>query len=203
MNEWNIQTRAQSCHVSGRHFADQEPYYTVLFDDKHELTRLDVAAAAWTPTFSEDVLARKGYLSHWKGIYEVPPAAPPEAIRKDTAESLLRKLIGANDPTHAAACYILAVMLERKRILKVKEQIKQDGHRVFIYEQPSTGDIFTVADPELQLNQLEAVQRDVGQLLEHGLNSPPPPGPEQSAAVDVPADAAAGAEPAQPVAAVQ
>ena len=172
MNDWNIQSRAHSCQVSGHHFADKEPFYTVLYQDKHELKRLDVAVAAWTPEFSAEVGARKGYISHWKGIYEAPPATPPEAIQKDTAETLLRKLIEANDPSHSAACYILAVMLERKRILKVKEQIKIDGRRVFIYEQPKTGDLFTIADPDLQLNQLDAVQRDVANLLEHGLNPP-------------------------------
>jgi len=61
-------------------------------------------------------------------------------------------------------------MLERKRVLKVKEQIVRDGKRVFIYEQPKTGDVFTIADPSLRLDQLEAVQRDVAALLEHGLN---------------------------------
>jgi hypothetical protein len=85
---------------------------------------------------------------------------------------LLRKLIEQNDPRYAPAGYILAVMLERKRILKVKEQITREGRRVFVYEQPKTGDIFTIADPALRLDQLEQVQRDVAQLLEHGLNPP-------------------------------
>src|SRR5438128_6260612 len=96
-----------------------------------------------------------------------------EPIQRETAESLLRKLIERNDPHYIAAGYILAVMLERKRILKVKEQLVRDGQRVFIYEQPATGDVFTIIDPSLQLNQLEAVQRDVAALLEHGVNPPP------------------------------
>jgi hypothetical protein len=41
---------------------------------------------------------------------------------------------------------------------------------VFIYEQPKTGDIFTIADPNLRLDQLEEVQRDVAMLLEQGVN---------------------------------
>jgi O-succinylbenzoate synthase len=65
-------------------------------------------------------------------------------------------------------------MLERKRILKVKEQVRIEGKRIFIYEQPKTGDVFTIPDPELQLNQLEEVQRDVAQLLEHGLSGQAP-----------------------------
>src|SRR5262249_42535791 len=95
---------------------------------------------------------------------------------------LLRKLIELNDPKYAAVGYILAVMLERKRLLKVKEQFQRDGQRVFVYEHPRTGDLFTIPDPSLQLSQLEQVQRDVAALLEHGFNGasenlPTPPQP--------------------------
>ena len=110
------------------------------------------------------------------------------------------------DPHYAAAGYILAVMLERKRILKVKEQIIRDGRRTFIYEQPRTGDVFTIADPDLHLDQLEAVQRDVAMLLEQGLN--PPPLPSETAAANTvpsgePGPAEPKAAPAQPEAVVE
>jgi hypothetical protein len=82
-------------------------------------------------------------------------------------------------------------MLERKRVLKVKEQFQREGGRVFIYEQPKTGDVFTIADPNLRLDQLEQVQRDVAALLEHGLN-PPAPAAENAAAAP-PVDAAVDA----------
>ena len=97
-----------------------------------------------------------------------------DPIHRETAETLLRKLVEQNDPRRAPAMFILAVMLERKRVFKVKEQIVRDGRRVFIYEQPGTGDMFTIADPDLRLDQLEQVQRDVAALLEHGLNPPAP-----------------------------
>ena len=38
-----------------------------------------------------------------------------------------------------------------------------------MYEHPKTGDIFTIMDPGLQITQLEAVQREVCELLEKGL----------------------------------
>ena len=63
----------------------------------------------------------------------------------------------------------------------------RDGRRVFIYEQPATGDLFTITDPNLQLNQLEAVQRDVAALLEHGLNPPPVPAPATGEEAQAPA----------------
>lgn len=187
ITEWNIQSRGHGCEVCGKPFADKEAYHTLLFDEKSEFRRSDVCAGCW-PAKLADAQAQGGFMSHWQGVYEAP-APVTEAIQKETAETLLRKLIEQNDPQHAPAGYILAVMLERKRILKVKEQLMRDGQRIFIYEQPKSGDIFTIVDPQLRLDQLEAVQRDVAGLLEHGLN-PPAPTPEANAAA--PADAAPG-----------
>jgi hypothetical protein len=173
MNEWNIQSRAHACEACAQPFADKQPLHTLLFDERAEqLRRMDVCEACWQSQFSDGARERKGFISHWQGIFEVPPPVV-DAIQKETAETLLRKLIEQNDPRYAPAAFILAVMLERKRILKVKEQIVREGRRVFIYEQPGTGDVFTIADPDLRLDQLEAVQRDVAGLLEHGLNPPP------------------------------
>ena len=66
----------------------------------------------------------------------------------------VRKLIELNDPRHIPAGYILAVMLERKRVLK---QIKTDqsGDRpVLIYEHGKSGDVFIVPDVRLRLDEL-------------------------------------------------
>jgi len=172
MNDWNIQSRASACESCAQPFADRQTLHTLLFDEHAEnLRRMDVCEACWQSQFNEGARERKGFISHWQSIYEAPvPAA--DAIHKDTAETLLRKLIEQNDPRYAPAGYILAVMLERKRVLKVKEEVVREGKRVFVYEQPRTGDVFTIADPALRLDQLEAVQRDVAQLLQHGLNPP-------------------------------
>lgn len=172
MIDWNLQSRAHACQTCEQPFADQQPYHTLLFDEVAGYRRHDVCEACWMAKFAS---VPHQHLSHWKGVYEAPPAEAPEPIQHETAESLLRKLVEANDPAHAAARYILAVMLERKRILKVKDQIKQDdGRRVFVYEHSGNGDVFTILDPALQLQQLDAVQREVSELLAHGANSPAP-----------------------------
>jgi hypothetical protein len=173
MNEWNIQSRARACQACEKSFAHKQPYHTLLFEEKEQYHRLDICAGCWESQYREGASERKGFISQWQGVYHQPPAAPAEAIRKESAESLLRKLIEANDARHGPVCFILAVMLERKRVLKVKEQIQGQGGRVFIYEHPGTGDVFTIADPNLQLNQLEEVQRATADLLAHGLNPAP------------------------------
>ena len=185
MIDWNLQSRAHDCQSCQRPFTDQAAYHTLLFDEKTGYRRHDVCDACWQAQFSHGANARKGFISHWQGIYEAPPAAP-DPIKHETAESLLRKLLEQNDPAHAAARYILAVMLERKRLLKVKDQLWQEGKRVFVYEHAGNGDVLTIADPGLQLDQLEAVQREVSELMAHGLDPAPAavPIPEAVAATD-------------------
>jgi len=194
MTEWNIQSRAHVCEACGKHFADKEAYHTLLFDDKSEFRRSDICQACWQKQYSDGARDRKGFVSYWHGVYEAP-VARIDPIQRENAESLLRKLIELNDPRYVPAAYILAVMLERKRLLKIKEQLQRDGHRVFIYEQPATGDVFTIVDPNLHLNQLEQVQHDVAALLEHGLNPPVPvPTTPDAEAAPQPAEAATPAE---------
>lgn len=198
MNEWNIQSRAHACEACQQPFVDKQVYHTLLFDVAPELRRSDICEACWHQRTAAAV-EQKGLISRWQGTYEAPPAVV-EVIQKESAETLLKKLIELNDPRHIPAGFILAVMLERKRILKVKEQIVRDGKRTFVYEQAKTGDILTITDPDLHLNQLEAVQRDVAHLLEHGLHAAPAPettvAPSESAVVAESATAPLPVEPA-------
>ena len=173
MIDWNIQTRAHACQACHRHFEDKESVHTLLYDQKQAYERLDVCDGCWARQFSEGGTDRKGFVSHWASVYSVPPAAPPDPIGKETAESLLRKLVEENHPTHAGARFILAVMLERKRLLKVKAQLNEGGRRIFVYEHGKSGDLFNIPDPDLRLDQLVEVQRDVADLLENGLTVTP------------------------------
>ena len=195
MTDWNIQSRAHACEACGKTFADKESFHTLLFDEKAAFRRVDICQACWQKQYSEGGRDRKGFVSYWHGVYEAP-VPKTEAIQKENAESLLRKLIELNDPHYIPAAYILAVMLERKRLLKIKEQLVREGRRVFVYEQPGTGDVFTIIDPNLQLNQLDAVQHDVAALLEHGFNPPAEP-----AAAAIPPEVAANASTEIPAAA--
>ena len=93
-------------------------------------------------------------------------------------------MIEQNDPEHTEACFILAVMLERKRVIKNKDQVRQEnGKRMLIYEHTKNGDVFTILDPGLKLTELGQVQAKVSNLLEQGLNPQTETLPEEGAEV--------------------
>lgn len=173
MAEWNIRSRAHACQTCGRAFKAQEALHTILYDDHQEYHRLDVCEACWQAEHAQGSNHRRGFISHWETRFEPPPATPPDPIQRESAESLLRSLLERRDPRHAGAVYVLAVMLERKRLLKPKATTTEADRRVLVYEHTGTGEVLTILDPALQLDQLEAVQHDVAVLMEHGL--PPMP----------------------------
>jgi hypothetical protein len=96
----------------------------------------------------------------------MPSAEPDRRIKKETAETLLRELIEAADASKTSVIYILAVMLERQRVL-VEREIKtmEDGSRVVIYEHKKTAETFAITDPKLKLTELDSVQQDIMALL--------------------------------------
>jgi len=161
--EWSIQHRADRCAATGRPFEDGEYFYTLLFYDKDGYRREDLSEAA----FKERNDNVQPY-SMWRAKYEPPPPPAPEPLGKQTAEDLLRRYMDEPSPQHAAARYLLAAMLERKKLLKEVETRREGGAVTRIFEHTKTGEVFLVPDPQLRLDQLEQVQQEVAALLAPG-----------------------------------
>jgi hypothetical protein len=156
---WQIKRRADVCAGTGIAFGDGEEIMTRLLFADGGYVREDYSLACW-----EEQNPDHG-ISAWKSIYHAPPP-PEEVVKKESAESLLRKMLAREDDDDVNAIYILAVMLERKKILVEKDvQIRDDKTKVRVYEHKKSGDTFLVVDPELKLNEIESVQEEVVGLL--------------------------------------
>jgi hypothetical protein len=161
-NEWPIKHRADVCARTQRPFQPGEQFYTLLFREGEGFRREDLSEEAWAQR-NENIRP----FSFWKTRYEPPPAAPAEALAKESAEELLRRLLAQNDPVNANASYVLAVMLERKRVLKQVKTEQTEDRPVLVYEHAKSGDVFIVPDARLRLDELEHVQHEVSQLLKN------------------------------------
>ncbi len=161
--DWSITHRSERCAVTGVAFTDGECFYTLLFHDKDTYRREDVSEAAFK--LRNDNIQP---YSMWRSKFEPPPPPAPEALGKQTAEDLLRRYMEESSPQHAAARYLLAAMLERKRMLKEIETKRENGTITRIFENTKTGEVFVIPDPQLRLDQIEQVQQEVAALLSPG-----------------------------------
>ena len=158
-NEWAIKHRADCCAVTQKSFVPGEYFYTLLYRGADGYRREDLSEEAWQKR-NENIRP----FSFWKSRYEPLPPKATEPVPKESAEQLFRRLMASDSPP-ANACYVLAAMLERKRVLKQVKTEQNANGRVLIYEHPATGDVFVVPDPQLRLDELEAVQNEVAELL--------------------------------------
>ena len=170
--EWNIRPRGHECSLCLQPFEDKAPCVSVLRETEESYERLDCHLSCW-----------KSYphewepFSVWEGVYEAPApsAAIAEHLKKETAESLLRRLITLEDPAMSNVVYVLAVMLERgKQLVERDAKPHESGGILRVYEHKKSGDTFVVLDPRLRLDRLGEVQQQVVALLSgaHALGEP-------------------------------
>ena len=184
--EWNIRVCAEECVACRRKFADREALMSRLRFTPDGYLREDFCAACW-PARSA---GGGDEVSAWSAVRIAPEQKAPDPLRKETAESLLRELMETDDPSRGNVIFILAVMLERRRILVERDvQLSPDGRKIRVYEHKQTGESFVVPDPQLKLKEIESVQREVMELL--GIPPPPsapgaPPAPDAAAAGPAP-----------------
>jgi hypothetical protein len=162
--DWDIKPRSEACQKCSIPFADKQVYHAALVYGEQGYVRGDYCQGCW-PSCEKSAVS----YSMWKGVFRMPPPPPEEPLKKETAESMLRKLIQDEDDSKGSAIYILAVMLERKRVLVEKDVKKRpDGIWIRVYEHRKSGETFIIADPRLRLDQVEEVQKEVVALLGGG-----------------------------------
>jgi hypothetical protein len=154
--EWNIKSRSEICQQNGRPFRDEELFYTVLNDTVEGIVRLDLSEESW-PEFQHS----PDELSFWKSQFKASPPADQEAVGKEDAESELRRLLAEPDMADAKVCFLLALLLERKRILKARERYARDGQKFVLYEHMGTQETFIVPEVEFKLADLDLLREEL------------------------------------------
>ena len=156
--DWEIKSRAHQCSRTGREFVEGEFFYTLLIREGEGFRREDLSEEAWKER-NDNIQP----FSFWRSKYEPPAPPPAEPLPRDDAEGLLRRLIQENAPAYANVRYILALMLERKRVIRPLESSDDD---MLVYEHLSTGETLVISNPKLSLDRIPEVQREVSALLD-------------------------------------
>jgi hypothetical protein len=168
---WHVRSRGRECAATQRPFTDGESIVTALFPDSESsgYVRRDYCAEGWK-TYQESGDAP---FSFWKTKYTAPSGSDtvkPE--EKLSAEEILQRLVEEDEDHTENARFILAVMLERQKLLRETDSQRTPTGILRVYEHRKTGEVFIVKDPNIPLADIEAVQNEVFILLENNGRSP-------------------------------
>lgn len=163
-DSWHIRSRSRRCSVTDTAFTEGQAIVTAIFPDPESsgYLRKDFTAEAWNQRTEED----EKPFSQWHTKFRPTPVddtAP--AVTKQSAEELLRTLVEEDQEHTENTRYILAVMLERQKLLRETDTQSTSGGILRIYEHRKTGEVYIVKDPNIPLDQVEEIQEEVIQLL--------------------------------------
>jgi hypothetical protein len=164
---WHIKSRSHQCVVTGKPFADGDSIIAAIFPDPESSgwLRKDYSVEGWDQRDKDD--GEK--FSQWKTIYKAPVAHERVGVTKESPIDLLRRMVDEDEESTEKVRFILAVMLERQKILVEKDTQVVPSGILRVYEHRKEGDVFLIRDPNVALDQVEAMQQEVLDLLEsHG-----------------------------------
>jgi hypothetical protein len=161
---WHIRSRAHHCSATEKSFEEGEVFFTALFPDPESdgYLRLDFSREAWDSR-PEDA---ESPFSFWRAIYKPPQVkAQVDIVDKQDPEVLLTRLVEEDEAHTENARYILAIMLERKKLLIETDCQKTRTGLLRVYQHRYSGEIFIVKDPQIPLSEVAPLQEEVQQLL--------------------------------------
>ena len=170
---WHVRSRSRECAATQRAFTDGETIITALFPDPESsgYLRRDYCVEAWK-LLPDD--AEKPF-SFWKTKFAGPATVETTThSERLSPEELLVRLVQEDEDHTENTRYILAVMLERQKLLRETDSQRTPNGILRVYEHRKTGEVYLVRDPDIPLSQVESVQNEVFLLLENNGRPPEP-----------------------------
>lgn len=159
-----VQRCTRHCAATDRRLEDGEEYCSALIARGADLERLDFSLTAWAGP-------PEGTIAWWKARIPTPETrrvrlAPNEVLLEVFQELLAR-------PEQADKCYVMALLLVRRRILRMEDAEKSaTGESQLVLYCPRDENTYRVPEVMPDATRAAEIQQDLEQLLFAGGEAP-------------------------------
>jgi hypothetical protein len=158
MVDYQIQPNTRRCSATGRDLKPGERYFSVLLDENGKFARRDYSADAWQGP-------PPGAFSFWVGRIPTAEAKKRPPIDDDLLLDCFTRLDGEAEPRRVTFRFVLALLLMRRKRLKLEESVTEGGDEVLLMRCTRSGATHRVVNPQLTDAQIAEVQEEVFQAL--------------------------------------
>jgi hypothetical protein len=156
--DWRIGKKGQACTACGTAFPCEVPFHSAIFADGESFHRSDLCERCFRA-------APSAPYSHW--VTAIPK---PEEHRRvfdlGLAAEFLRRLAAEKDPARARLGHLLALLLVRKRVIRLTE-IPGEAPRARV-EFHDGREPLEIPAPPLSDDDVPALREELGGLLDLG-----------------------------------
>lgn len=157
-HEWTMPRRNDACTGCQRGFAPGETLRTLLFDTPAGYERRDYCLTCVPPL-------EPAPLGVWKTRRPEPSTAKNLAFDREAIYGFFERLDDADDPRHVQFRFVLALLLWRKKVLRLERSAAAGGREVWEFIMARSGALHRVVRPELDEAELERLSAQLEQLL--------------------------------------
>jgi hypothetical protein len=150
--------RAEACSACGHAFDPGEPIRAYLYESPKGYERRDYCANCRPP---DEPFA----IGSWRTRRPEPAPKKVQPFDREAIYGFFERLHDADTPEKQQLRFVLALLLWRKKVLKLDHSEATAGGEVWHFVVPSTGDEHAVDRPDLEEEQLERLGEQLEQLL--------------------------------------
>ena len=158
--DWRIGKRARACGGCAAAFPFDTPFHSAIYLEKEEFLRRDLCAACFRANPSAP-------FSQWLTV--IPKPEPHKRVFDlGLAAEFLRRLAAEGDPARAALAHLLALLLVRKRLIRLSDLPAKDGLPRARVEFHDGRDALEIPAPRLSETDVPSLREELGRLLDLG-----------------------------------
>jgi hypothetical protein len=160
MSEWKFRRRQGWCGGCERRFEEGERHASSLAVRGDELVREDLCEPCWSRSGARDELF------HWFTRHR----AAQRGLQLDlaTLEQVFLSLAGRSEPRLAELAYLIALLLLRKRRLRLERVARDERGEAMLVRRPRRTESLRVQVFDFAPERLEALRGELARLFEGG-----------------------------------
>ncbi len=158
-SEWEFSRSSGHCAVTGRALAEGESYYAVLFETPQGFERRDCSLDAWTGP-------PEGHFCYWRASVPVKnKQSGPVAVDYELLTQFFLKLEESDCEVRQQFRFVLALLLMRKRILRLEKTDRDGGQEYWVMRLVSDQSEHRVLNPRLGPEEVARLSQQLTAIL--------------------------------------
>lgn len=162
---WHIARSSRTCAHGGAPIDPGVGFYSALVEKDDTFERMDFSLESWSEVDKE------AFFSYWKNKPSTGGADKKPPVDFERLLSFFDSLEGAEEPGKRLLRYVLALILARRRRLRLDDMSRTDvGDRLLVYDR-RTQKTLEITAPEAGREELEKTQEKLNQLFDCDFNA--------------------------------
>ncbi len=158
---WNVARSTRTCALSGNEIPPETPYYSALIDTDAGLERRDYTAESWPE------VETGAFFSYWKNKGYSPHQSKRPPVDWERVLAVFDRLADATDKEKQLLRYVLALILVRRRRLRLDDMGQTDGcDRLVLWDRRDGGRVVEVTSPAATKEELDETQARLNDLFD-------------------------------------